>query len=118
VSHNLIVARAARATAKKLAPQYGTRLEAEVEAALFSTGTANPPPQFIDPIGLGSLIVSTAALAYQIYSDRKKQESKPTGRSIAHTIKKQRSVDLTDIDVKIIETVSTKIIEYGDDDGS
>jgi hypothetical protein len=115
VSANLIVARAARATARELAPQYGIRLEAQVEAALFDT-EAVASCQFIDPTALGSLIVSIAALAYQIYSDHQKRESKPTSEFIVHTIKKKRSVELTEMETKIIETVSAEVVKYGDNE--
>lgn len=118
VSSNEVVARVARATAKKMARQYGRHLESEVEAALFSVDNSEPPAQYIDPIAIGSLIVSVAALAYQVYSDHKKEKNRPTSDFIARTIKRQRSIEITDIELKVIDTVSAEIIEYGDDEGS
>lgn len=117
MSTNLIVARAARATARELAPQYGIRIEAQVDAALFGTDAAESR-QFIDPTALGSLIVSIATLAYQIYSDHRKGKSKPTSEFIVHTLKKERSVELSDIEIRIIETVSAEIVEYGENEDS
>jgi len=113
-----MAARAARATAKELAPQYGQRLEAGVEAALYSTGESKPPSQYFDPVAVGSLIVSIATLAWQIYSDRKKQGEKPTKDTMARVLRLERSksIDLTAAEENIIEMVSAEIIKLSDTD--
>src|ERR1700728_2054059 len=72
------VAAAARAAARQLAPMYDLPLEAGVEEALLGARTEDSPTQYLDPISLGILIVAIATLAYQIYSDRKKNGGKPT----------------------------------------
>src|SRR5215469_9984062 len=71
VSDDPMVAQAARAAAKELAPQYGERLAMEVEAALHDAGKAEPP-QFFDPVALSGVIVAIAALGWQVYRDLKK----------------------------------------------
>jgi hypothetical protein len=69
------VADIARATAERLAPEHGERLNAEVEAALYARGTTRGPEQYgVDPIALASLIVSIATLAWTIYSDLRKEK--------------------------------------------
>src|SRR5271169_1493680 len=64
----------ARAAAERLTPEYGARLGAEVEAALYARGATRGPEQYIDPIALASLIVSIATLAWTIYSDLRKEK--------------------------------------------
>ena len=72
-----IVARAARAAAKELAPEYGPRLEAEVEAAIYSAGEEQPPSQFTDWNAVAQTIVQVATLAWTIYQAHKKPGEKP-----------------------------------------
>ena len=65
----------ARAAAERLAPEHGERLRAEVEAALHARVRTRGAEQYvIDPIGLASLIVSIATLAWTIYSDLRKEK--------------------------------------------
>jgi hypothetical protein len=111
-----VVTAAARAAARELAPQYGARVEADVEAALYSAGKSEPPPQFFDPIALGGLIVAIATLAYQVYSDRKKDGHKPSKDTVARAVRVERRKysDLTAAEEKIIEIVSAEIITSGD----
>jgi hypothetical protein len=55
----------ARAAAERLTPDYGPRLKTDVEAALYARGSERGPDQYIDPVALGSLIVSIATLAWR-----------------------------------------------------
>jgi hypothetical protein len=65
----------ARATAQRLAPEHGERLQAEVEAALYARIRTRGAEQYvIDPIALASLIVAIATLAWTIYSDLRKEK--------------------------------------------
>jgi hypothetical protein len=60
----------ARAAAERLAAEHGERVQAEVEAALYARGNMRGAEQYvIDPVALGTLIVSIATLAWTIYSD-------------------------------------------------
>ncbi|GAB3651822.1 hypothetical protein GCM10027589_08880 [Actinocorallia lasiicapitis] len=68
---NVTIQQAARATAARLAPEHGPRLVADVEAALHSPDGAPGRGQYLDPISLGSLIVSVAALGWTVYQDHK-----------------------------------------------
>jgi len=113
-----VVAAAARATARELRPQFGARVEADVEAALYSGGEDQPPAQFFDPVALGGLIVAIATLAYQVYSDRKKEGHKPARETLARAVRVERRTysDLTGAEEKIIEIVSAEIITLGEDE--
>jgi hypothetical protein len=112
------IAAAARAAARELAPQYGARLEADVEAALYSAGESRPPSQFFDPVALGSLIVAAAALAYQVYRDRKKDGEKPSKETVARAVRieRRRYSDLTAAEEKVIEIVSAEVVTLEDDE--
>ena len=76
------VADAARSAATILAPDLGQNLPAEVEAALAARGGDYRPERYLDPVSLGSLIVSVATLAWTIYNDQRGriQEAKPRAR--------------------------------------
>ena len=113
------IALAARAAARELGPQLGRpQLEADVDAVLFSAGAPQSPSQFIDPVALGSLIVSIAGLAWQVYRDQKKDGSKPTHKVLARMIRLhyRESGDLTGAEEKIIEIVTDEILKSVEDD--
>lgn len=75
---------AARATARRLAPHYGAELKAQVEAALRASEGGESPDQFtLDPVALGSLIVSAASLAWTVYTDLRSRAPKPPGEENA-----------------------------------
>ena len=64
----------ARAAAQRLEAEARPGLIAEVEAALAARETpVTPPPQYVDPVALASLIVGIASLAWTIYADLKKR---------------------------------------------
>ncbi len=67
----------AQAAARRLTPEYGPRLQSEVEAALYARDAERRPDQYLDPVTLGSLIVSTATLAWTIYNDLRKKAPEP-----------------------------------------
>lgn len=112
------VAAAARAAARQLAPMYDLPLEAGVEEALLGARTKESPTQYLDPISLGILIVAIATLAYQIYSDRKKNGGKPTRDNVTQEVQEERRKDgeLTGVEEKIIAIVSAQIIIVAADD--
>jgi hypothetical protein len=80
------VATAARAVAEHLATDYGPRLAAEVEVALYNRHTARKPDQYIDPVSLGTLIVAIATLAWTIYSDLRRKSSRPTSEEVSRRV--------------------------------
>jgi hypothetical protein len=107
------VATAARAAAATLASRLEQPgLPIDVEAALYARGEERRPNQFFDPVALGSLIVSIAALAWQVYSDRKKEGSTPTQETLTRIIRVRRreSSDPVDGENEIIELVAAEII--------
>jgi hypothetical protein len=61
---------AARAAAGRLAGQYGAMVEVEVETALRDTRS---PEQFLDPVAVGTLIVTAAGVAWGIFKDVKRR---------------------------------------------
>lgn len=113
-------AAAARAAAGALAPRYGPRLVADVEAAIYAGDEPQGPPapaQYLDPVAIGAVIVSVAQFGYQIYCDRKKDGRQPTREEIARGIRieRRRHSDLPGEEIEIINIVSAKIIEHGDE---
>jgi hypothetical protein len=82
------VARTARSAADALAIEFDEpRLVDEVEASLYARASAQRPGDYLDPIALGSLIVSVANLAWVIYMDRKKVAKPVTPKEIVDTVK-------------------------------
>ena len=87
--------------------------------AVPSRRDVRPPGQFVDPVALGSLIVSIASLAWQVYCDRKKEGSRTTRYTLAKIVRVRwrESSELTGAEDKIIEVVAAEIIKAaGDDD--
>jgi len=105
----------ARAAAHRLAAEHGPGLDIDVEAALHARGATRHPEQYLDPISLGSLIVSVAALAWTVYTDLKNKTPKPSPAVVARTIRVRLSNDgeldpaQRDriIDIVVEETVQT-----------
>jgi hypothetical protein len=113
-----VVASAAVAAARQLAAQFGLpRLPLDVEAAISSSTTKGPPGQFVDPVALGSLIVSIAGLAWQVYCN-KNDGSRPTRETLTRTVQVQwrNSSELTGAEHKIIEVVAAEIIKAAGND--
>jgi uncharacterized membrane protein YebE (DUF533 family) len=117
---DLAVADAARAAARRLGPQLGCAgLEVEVEAALHRHGAAGRQDSYVDVVALGSLIVSIAALAYQVYNDHRKQQGRRPRRSTLVRIirvRRQEPGGLMAAEETIIEVVAAEIIKAAGDD--
>lgn len=116
MGHDPVVEQAARAAARRLAPDYGPQAQAQVEAALYGAEEQKVPDQYFDPVAIGGLIVAIADLAWTVYSDLKSRGEKPTQDGVARKVRteRHREAGLSDGDLKIIETVTTEVIEYGD----
>jgi len=104
----------ARAAAQRLASVHGTRLQADVEAALHSRDTDEAPPdQYIDPVAIASLIVATASLAWTLYRDLRASHATPQtlehlARRVRATLRETRGLnDGTDqvIEITVEETL-------------
>ncbi len=102
----------ARAAAQRLAPEYGPRLAVDVEAALYARGSERGPEQYVDPVALGSLIVSIATLAWTIYSDLRKKAPAATKEVAARTMRVElrRYGDATPESDKVTEVVVAEIV--------
>ena len=76
----------AQAAAERLAPEYGPGLIADVLAVLYTRGQERQPDRYVDPVALGSLIVSIATLAWTIYADLKKETPNPAPAVVARKV--------------------------------
>jgi hypothetical protein len=102
---------AARAAAERLAPDFGPELVPDVEAALSVQGSARSE-QYLDPVSLGSLIVSIVGLAWTIYTDLRKKSADPAPevtRVIRIELIERGEEDLVKRD-KITEAVVAEVI--------
>jgi hypothetical protein len=81
------VGQAARAAAWRLAHHHGSRLTVDVEAALCERSSNGRPEQFADPIALAALIVASADLAWSVYTDLRKNTTKPAPEVLARQIR-------------------------------
>ena len=105
------VAAAARAAAGRLAGQYGPGLAAEVEAALHAGGPARRD-QYVDPVEVGSLIVSTASLAWSVYTGLKAKTAKPPREVVERAVRVElRARGQADPPEEITSVVVTEIIK-------
>ena len=114
-----MAATAAEQAARQLAASFGLpRLPLEVEAVLHARPGAAAPGRFVDPVALAGLIVSTASLAWQIYSDKKKEGEEQTPDTLRRMvlIRRREITDLTGTEEKIIEVVAAEIIKAADDE--
>jgi hypothetical protein len=104
------IADAARAAAAILAPDLGSTLPTEVEAALADR---QHPGRYVDPVSLASLIVAIATLAWTIYSDQRDRTPDPPAADITYqirtTLREQDTLLPTGAE-HITETVVTEII--------
>lgn len=119
------VAASARAAADRLAAEYGRGLAGEVEEALHSSRQGRQPERYLNPVSLGSLIVSMATLAWTIYTDLRRQSPDATPGVLARTLRVElrssgtASASDDKIDEKITEVVVTEVIRAasGEDEG-
>lgn len=80
-------AEGARAAAHRLTAQYGPSLVTDVEAALHARDASGRSDQYLDPISLGSLIVSVATLAWTVYKDLKQKTRTPSADVVTRTVR-------------------------------
>jgi nitrogen fixation-related uncharacterized protein len=107
---------AARAAAAILAPDLGSHLPAEVEAALAARDIGQRPDRFLDPVSLAALIVAVATLAWTIYTDqRDRHHADPPADAVARQVR----ITLRDQDTalppgteRITEIVATEITRH------
>lgn len=85
---NDLIKQAARSAGARLAAEYGASVSPQVERAL-SRRHDSSPPQYVDPVAIGSLIVSAATLAWTIYRDLKSRAPRPSRDVVARTLRVQ-----------------------------
>jgi hypothetical protein len=112
------VERAARAAARRLASADAPRLETDVEAALHHRTAQPEPDQYLDPVTLGSLIVSTATLAWTVFKDLRAKTLKPKADIVARRVRIELppAEDISPADQdRVIEIVVEEIINDSDE---
>lgn len=110
----------ARAVAGRLSAQYGPSLAAEVEAALHVQRGEHRPEQYLNPVSLGSLIVSIVSLAWTIYTSMKDKTPNPEPNVLARAIRvelRTHSDKAVASQDKITDVVVTEIIQAADRSG-
>jgi hypothetical protein len=108
-------AEAARSAAAILAPDLGSNLPAEVEAALAARDTHLSHNRFLDPVSLASLIVAIATLAWTIYNDQRKHTPDPPPSSVARQVRitlRDQDTLLPEGTERITEVVATEITRH------
>lgn len=113
------IAIAARAAAQRLTAEHGPGLALEVEEALHARRSAQPPGQYLDPVSLGSLIVSVATFAWTIYSDLRKRPPAPAPEVVARTVVEVTNRGDTGLaaPAQLIDVVVTETIKAASDTG-
>jgi hypothetical protein len=110
---------AARAAAKRLAADYGPGLLTDVQAELQARSTApTRPDMFIDPVSVGSLIVTIATLAWTVYTDLRKKTPNPPPEAVARRVRvafRELGDSQQPEASRITEVIVTEIIRTADD---
>lgn len=82
---NSAVRTISRASAQRLAEDYGPQLPAEVDRAL-STRVQQTGPSTVDVVAVAGLIVNASGLLYTVYKDRKKKQITPSTEELTREI--------------------------------
>lgn len=102
-----MAAEIARGAARRLAPEYGTHIEAEVESALSGA-------QRYDLYEIGILIVAIATLAWEVYAKRRERKEAPEVLERAIRTEVRREFGATPQSIRITEIVTMEIVERSD----
>jgi hypothetical protein len=105
----------ARAAAARLAADLGPALRVDVEAALSCRQSAQPPEQYLDPVSLGSLVVSAATLAWTVYTDLRSKSQPPSREVLARTVRIELDEDAFDARTRdrLIQVVVEETVRAG-----
>jgi WD40 repeat protein/tetratricopeptide (TPR) repeat protein len=108
------VTRAARAVAERLVTQYGVRLVADVDAIIQNSDEKREPLQYVDPVSIAALVVSTAGLAWTVYKDVRTRVWKPRPDVVACEVRlklvSSSHISMEERD-RIIEMVAEEIVK-------
>lgn len=109
------VEKIAWAAAARLAPEFGPRTETEVAAALYVRLRPGNATQY-DPVAIGSLIVSIAALAWQIFTDHRNRKPNPSRKVSERVLRTEvrREFEATPTTLRITEVVIDRILTSSD----
>src|SRR5690349_5399505 len=94
----------ARAAAWRLAPEFGGRLPADVEAILRASTGGGRDDRYLDPVALAALIVSAAQFAWTVYADLRKRTAKPAPQVVASRVRVELA-ERTEIDPSVRDRV-------------
>ncbi|MBL1102652.1 hypothetical protein [Streptomyces coffeae] len=120
------IATIARAAVNRLTAPHSAAVAAEVEAALHTRATTSRPVQYIDPVSLGTLIVSIAGLAWTVYRDLRKTTPAPSPEMVARHVRVRLGrdsrppgpeLDAADRD-QVIEIVIEETVRAAEDGGN
>ena len=103
------VAAGARAAAEELAAELGAGVVVEVEEALDTRTPAPRPEHYFDPVALGSLIVSAAGLAWQVYRDLRQKAAPATPGAVARTVRIELG-EGADVDAERLDRVVEVVV--------
>jgi hypothetical protein len=100
-----MAAEVARGAARRLAPEFGERIEMDVEAAL--SGGA----QQYDPVSVGILVVAIATLAWEVYAKRRERKEAPELLERAIRTEVRREFEMTPQSMRVTEVVIKEIVD-------
>lgn len=108
------VAEIARAASRRLVPEFGTRVETDVEEALYAWD--NGERHQYDLAAVGALIVSIAQLAWTIYADHRKKTPNAASDVTERVLRTElrHEVEKTPASLKITEVVVQEIVSAAD----
>jgi hypothetical protein len=108
------VADGARAAADLLATRYGATLRADVEATLAAGNSGRQLDKYLDPIGLASLIVSIASLAWAVYVSVRKESASPSEEEVLQRVREElasRGSADSSVDPEVSKVVVREVIQ-------
>ncbi|MGW0329027.1 hypothetical protein [Nocardia sp. NPDC003183] len=111
--------RTARAVAARLSADHGSELLVDVEKALRAGGNSAAPDQFLDPISLGSLIVSVTSLGWAVYADLRRRTPEPPRQELVQRIRLELvdpGESLSADEGQVIDAVVENILDEGSAD--
>jgi hypothetical protein len=117
---DIAVRRTARAAARRLAAEIDPDIKTTVETALRDRAADGRPERYgADPVALGSLLVSAAALAWTIYRDLRGKTPEPTRRTVGQRVRLELPVTDPVPSAqrdRIIEVVVEEIVQDAEED--
>lgn len=100
------------AVASQLEPEFGSRTQIEVAAALSVRESSGGVAQY-DPVAIGALIVAIAQLAWDVYKDHRKKEPETPREQTEQVLRTEirREFRATPSTERITEVVIAEIVK-------